>query len=749
MFELFFKYPLEAFSKGQIVLLGRWPVWVLLALLLGGAAAFAWPFLQSWTRERDFSARRLTIWLLQTATLAMLLLMLWQPALSVATLRPQQNIVAVVADDSRSMAATDNGISRREQLQKTLTQIKDLDKKFQVRLYRAGAGAERIESPQQLNAQAPSTRLGDALKQVTSEAGSLPIGAVVLLSDGADNAGGIDLPTLSEIRRFRIPIHTVGYGREKLDHDIEIVDAQLPTRVLADSRLGAQVTLKSYGYANRHVRLSVQDGGKTIASKDVTLKSDGKEQTESVIFSAGAAGIKTLQIGIEPQEAEENRNNNAITRLVSAESARPRILYIEGEPKWEFKFIRRAIEQDQSLQLTSMLRTTQNKIYRQGIETPAELEQGFPVTVEELFQYQGIVIGGVEANYFTPTQQELLKQFVDRRGGGLLWLGGRSGLADGGWERSALGDLLPVNLPDRKDTFHRDPANVELTAAGRDSLLCRLDDDPARNVDRWKKLPYLQNFQEAGVAKPGAVVLAELLPTSRGRHPLLVTQNYGRGRTAVFATAGSWRWQMSQPLEDKSHEMFWQQMLRWLVAGTQGRVISSVPQTVFADEQRIPIRVEARDKSYLPLTDGHVEATVMGPGNTNDKIQLRPDPATPGTYTADYAAVQPGSYVVETAVRRGDQEVGRDVFTFRREDGVAENFRTQQNRELLEKLASETHGKYYRPEEASRIPKEISYSEAGISIRETRDLWDMPIFFLGAILLRSSEWLLRRRWGLV
>jgi len=749
MFELLFKYPFEAFAKGQVVLLGRWPVWLLIALLLVGALAFSWPFIVSWTREREFNPRRLIVWVLQTATLAMLLLMLWQPALSVATLRPQQNIVAVVADDSRSMAAVDNGISRRDQLQQTLNQIKDLDKKFQVRLYRAGAGVERVDSARQLNAQAPSTRLGDALKQVTGEAGSLPIGAVILLSDGADNSGGIDLPTLSEIRRYRIPIHTVGFGREKPDRDIEIVDVQTPTRVLADSRLGAEVTLKSFGYANRHVRLNIQDNGKTLASKDVTLKADGKEQTESLIFSAGPAGIRTLQIGIEPQDGEENRNNNAVTRLVSAESNRPRILYIEGEPKWEFKFIRRAIELDQSLQLTTILRTTQNKIYRQGIDSPAELEQGFPVTVDELFKYQGIIIGGVEANYFTPTQQELLKQFVDRRGGGLLWLGGRSGLADGGWERSGLGDLLPVNLPDRKDTFHRDPANVELTSAGRDSLLCRLEDDPARNVDRWKKLPYLQNYQEAGTAKPGAVVLAELLPTSRGRHPLLVTENYGRGRTAVFASAGSWRWQMSQPLEDKSHEMFWQQMLRWLVAGTYGPVVSSVPRTVFADEQRIPIRVEARDKNYLPLTDGRVEATVMGPGNSNEKIELRPDPASPGIYTADYAAVQPGSYVIETAVRRGDQEIGRDMFTFRREDGVAENFRTQQNRELLEKLASETGGKYYRPDEASRIPKEISYSEAGISVRETRDLWDMPIFFIGAILLRTSEWLLRRRWGLV
>jgi hypothetical protein len=177
--------------------------------------------------------------------------------------------------------------------------------------------------------------------------------------------------------------------------------------------------------------------------------------------------------------------------------------------------------------------------------------------------------------------------------------------------------------------------------------------------------------------------------------------------------------------------------------------MSSVPKTVFADDQRIPLRVDARDKNYLALADGHVEATVTGPDNLSDRVVLQPDPTTPGIYTAEYAATRPGSYVVETMVRRGEEEVGRDVVTFRREDGVAENFHLEQNRELLEKLAAETKGKYYTPEQAGKIPEEISYSEAGISVKETRDLWDMPIFFIGALLLRSSEWLLRRKWGVV
>jgi len=750
MFEFLFKYPLAAFSRGQLLFAGRWPWWLLLLLLVGAALALAWPML----RKRSKTAPRVKpvlIWLLQTAMVAMLLVLLWQPALSVATLRPQQNVVSIVVDDSKSMGLREGGETRMDQLHRTLNQsvISDLQKKFQVRLYRIGARTERVESVDKLAASSPSTRLGDGLKEVVSEAASLPIGAVVLLSDGADNSGGIDLDTTNQIRRYRIPVHTVGFGREKPDHDIELADVQIAQRVLANSRLSAQVTFRQFGYANRRARVTLKDGEKVLASRDVVLKADGVEQSEAVTFNSGNAGVRTLQTTVEPMDGEENRANNTLTRLVTVDGSRPKILYIEGEPKWEYKFIRRAIEQDQGLQLVSMVRTTQNKFYRQGIEKQDELEQGFPATVDELFSFQGVVIGGVEANYFTPTQQELLRQFVDRRGGGVLWLGGRAGLSDGGWGASAVADLLPTVLPNRKNTFQRDPANLELTPAGRDSLICRFDEDPARNVDRWKKLPYLANFEDPGTPKPGAVVLAEFSPGGRGKFPLLVTENYGRGRTGIFATSGSWRWQMSLPVEDQTHEMFWQQLLRWLVTGTTGPVVSSLNKSVFADEQNVPLRVEVRDKNYIPTSDAQVEAHIMSPDGTSDTVPLHADAATVGLYTASWGAVKPGSYVVETVARRGENELGRDAVTFRREDGVAENFGIAQNKELLEKLSQQTGGRYWRPGELGKLANDISYSEAGISIRETRDLWDAPIFFLAALLLRSGEWLLRRKWGVV
>lgn len=752
MFDFLFKYPPTVFAKGEFVLLSRWPVWLLLAAIVASAGALGWVV---WRRKENrapgLEGRRLVaIWLLQSCLAGLVLILLWRPAISVATLKQQQNIVAVLVDDSHSMSIREEGKTRLAQAVDVLNGgvLSGLRKKFQVRIYRFGPSAERIQNLQQLGGASEATRIGDALKQIAAEGTSLPIGAVVLLSDGADNSGGIGLETISEIRRRRIPVHTIGFGREQFSRDLEVSDVVLPSRTLADSRLSAQVTFRQHGYTDREARVVVSEGGKILASQRVKLKFDGAPQTESVPFNAGVAGAKSLLISVDSLEGEENPNNNAVTRLVNVQASRPRILYLEGEPRWELKFIRRAIDEDRSLQLTSILRTTQNKIYVQGVENPKELEEGFPSKAETLFSFQGVVLGNVEASYFTPAQQELIREFVDRRGGGLLFLGGRAALADGGYAKSSFTDLLPVTLPERKGTFFRDRASVELTAAGRESLMCRLEEDPEKNVLRWKKLPELADYQEVGSPKPAALVLAELVAGGKTL-PLLVTENYGRGRTALFATGGSWRWKMLQDHADKTHQMFWQQLLRWLVAESPNPVAVSTPHQVLSDEPHVQLRAEVRDKTFLPVPDARVEARILGPGGLSDTSELTPNPVEPGVYAGEWLAEKPGSYLVEVSAKRGSEEIGRDVLTFRREDGVAENFGAEQNRELLEKLAEQTGGRYYRPEDAAKLGEEISYSEAGITTREMRDLWDMPFVFLLLILMCAGEWLLRRKCGVI
>src|SRR5271170_4801194 len=407
MFEFLFKYPPTVFAKGSFVLLGQWPVWTLAALLLLAAAGLGWVI---WSRRRSIAPtmrgpRSAVVWILQSLLVCLLLFLLWQPALSIATLRPQQNIVAVVIDDSRSMSTPEEGRSRKDQVLATLNSglLNSLKSKFQVRLYRLGDHLERIESADKLNASAPATHIGDGLKEVLADSATLPIGAVVLMSDGADNSGGIDLDTISDIKRQRIPIHTVGFGRERTAHDVELTDVQMPARSLAKSRLEAQVTFHQWGLKGEKARLVVRDSGKVLTSRDIVLQGDGNAQTETVLFNAGDAGVKNLQFSIDALPEEDNKNNNSLTRVLYVNNAKPKVLYMEGEPRWDYKFIRRAVEDDRNIDLYCVVRTTQNKLYTQvPPDAPTgELKDGFPTKVDDLFGYQGIILGSVEANYFT------------------------------------------------------------------------------------------------------------------------------------------------------------------------------------------------------------------------------------------------------------------------------------------------------------------------------------------------------------
>ena len=759
MFELLFKYPASIFHKGHFVLLTPWPLWLLGVGILAAAGLLFWHVRRN--HGMLSGARPIAIWLLETALIALLLFLLWHPALSVATLRPQQNVVAVLVDDSRSMSIADESGTRLARAQSLLNGglLKSLGDRFQVRLYKFGTDAQRIQKSLEITGTAPATRIGNTLDRVMAESSSLPLGAIVLLTDGADNAGGIDLDTVAAIRRQRIPIHTVGLGREHPERDVEVVDALLAARALPQSRLTATVTLQSYGLSGNKARLSVRDAGKVLASQDVALKGDGALQTEAITFNIGQAGPKTLEIGVDPVSGEENTLNNKISRVVNVQASKPRILYFDGEPQWEYKFVRRAMDDNPEIVVFSMERTTQNKIYRQPCPAGGcpdgfkhdekELEDGFPSKAEDLFAFQGLMLADVEAGYFTPAQQQLIHDFVDRRGGGLLFLGGRASLSDGGYANSSLADLVPTKLPAYKGTFHRDFSKVELAAAGRENILTRLDDNPERNVQRWKEIPMVADYQEVGEPKPGATTLLSVTPQSRSAMPLLVTEPYGRGRTAVFATSGSWRWKMWMAHEDKTHATFWQQMFRYLVTDAPSQVTATTPKTVLADDTRVPIRVEVRDKEYKPLSTARVQARFLAPDGSSATLELSPRPLEEGVYTGEWTAEKPGSYVVEMLAGEEQQEVGRDVLAFRREDGVAENFHTGQNRELLQKLSDQTGGKYYTSADASKLPNEISYSEAGITSRETRDLWDMPVIFLLALGIRASEWTLRRKWGVV
>jgi hypothetical protein len=275
------------------------------------------------------------------------------------------------------------------------------------------------------------------------------------------------------------------------------------------------------------------------------------------------------------------------------------------------------------------------------------------------------------------------------------------------------------------------------------------------NERMWAELPDLADFQTLGEPKPGAETL--LQAEFQGRTaPLLVEQHYGLGHSYVLATGGTWRWQMQLPHEDQKHETFWRQLLQAAATTAPQPVTLTSERVFYGDESAVTLRAEVRDKNYRPATDATVSLEVsdgLGPPTT---VEMTPVAGERGLYEASYETGHTGIFRFEAvATTAGDgaadgavaEELGRARFAVRREDGVVEHYRVQQNRPLLERLSAATGGRYFAVNDVSRLPEAVSFSEAGSVERQVLDLWNIPLAFLILLLLKSGEWLVRLYWG--
>jgi uncharacterized membrane protein len=459
-----------------------------------------------------------------------------------------------------------------------------------------------------------------------------------------------------------------------------------------------------------------------------------------------------LKFALDALPGETNVINNSRMRPMEVPEQRRHILYIEGEPRWEYKFIRRAIDENPAVRVASLLKTTPNKFYRQGVESPDELVNGFPTEELELFRYDALMIGSFEAAALTPAQHDMIREFVSRRGGSLLMLGGRRGITDGGWGPTSVAEVLPVRLPELDaPSFVREPAQAMLTPAGLLSAMTRLEAEDQANRAAWEGLPSLADFQTLGELKPGADTLLEARFGADTR-PLLVHQRYGAGNAYVLATGGTWRWQMQLPHQDQRHETFWRQFLQAAATTAPQPVTLTSDRVFYGDESTVLLRAEVRDKSYQPASSAAVTLEVsdgLGPPTT---VDMTPVAGERGVYEAAYETTHAGVFRFEAvATTPGEaetpEELGRARFAVRRDDGVIEHYRVAQNRPLLERLAAATGGTYFAVGDVSRLPEAVSFSEAGSVERQVLDLWNIPLAFLLLLLLKSGEWLVRLYWG--
>lgn len=743
MFPLLFKYSPYAYSAGELSFASAWPLWLLGALIAVGAVAFAVSLL----RQRHLNWwKRVVIGSLQTLLLATVLIMLWQPVLLVERVRDRENVVAVVMDGSASMAHGDGEQSRLQESVAALQggPLDALRKSFGVRLFSFAGPVQTLKQLDEIPPPGPQTRIGDALNTVLQTGATTPLSGIVLISDGGENGGTLSEERLVQLASFGVPVHAVGVGPEVVTNDLELDSITLADSATPGEVLNAEVSIRHS--AKGKTRLRVYDGEKLLAATEVDLSADAGITTRTIPVPAGDPGVRDLRFTLDPLEGERNTINNTRTHVMDVTPRRRNILYIEGEPRWEYKFIRRAAETDTSLRLASLVRATPNRYYRQGVENAEELSGGFPKTPEELFAYDGIVIGSFEATALSREQHETLKNFVDRRGGGLLMLAGRDGLSDGGWGLVPVAQALPAELaPSGSKTFALTTAKAVLTDYGAESPITRFDDDATKNAKAWNEMPPVGDLQPLGKLKPGAIVLLDAKAGNR-QVPLLVWEHYGRGTTYMLATGSTWRWKMRLPHQDQRHFTFWRQLLHAVAADAPPRLSITTGEKVFDDQRRVPLNAEIRNEKFEPVNDATVAVTVAADDGTTMQVQMVPSGQGDGRYTAAVEAPSTGLYRVSMTAKARDKDLGSLETHFRRNDGVVEHFGTQQNRPLLQRIADSTGGRYWQLDQLGDLPEAMRYSKAGIVERQTLDLWNLPALFLLLLLLKMGEWLLRLRW---
>ncbi|HVR28099.1 MAG TPA: glutamine amidotransferase [Thermoanaerobaculia bacterium] len=755
LFELLFKYPPPTFSSGSLRFSPSWLLLAAAAALLVAAVPGLWRY---WRQGRGWARLLVAARLLLLAVVA---LCLARPMLVLRTAVPQESFVGVLVDDSRSMTIADAQQLPRGEAALRLLGVEGgnllgaLGERFKVRLFSFAGDVRRVSTPEELRFQGASSRLGSALVRGADELDAVPLAGLVVLTDGADNSGEPFEDAVLELKSRGVPVYAVGLGSERFDRDIQLSRVEAPRRVLRGSSLMVEVTLEQTGYAGEVVDLEVMDDGRIVSSEKVRFPATGEAVVARVSFKADQGGARRFQFRTAPQRGEAVAENNRRRALIQVDDRTAKVLYFEGEPRFELKFLRRAVADDGNLQLVILQRTAENRFSRYELDHERELEGGFPITREELFRYDGLILGSIEASFFTHDQLRTIAEFVSERGGGFMMIGGRRAFSEGGWSGTPVADLLPVVLAPALGGGEGEPffaqLRVELTPWGRSHPALQLADTEEASLAVWQGLPQVSTFNPLTQVKAGATSLlvgnGEGLP---GEQVVLAYQRYGRGKSLAWTIHDSWHWQMHADVavDDQSHQTLWRQLLRWLVSYVPAPVEVHAASDIVAPGDRVEIRAEVRDQKFLPVNNAIVSATVRSPGGEETTVPLDWTVEKDGEYVGGFAAAEEGLHQIRVDGRTRTHDLGRGVAWVDIASLEEELYDAELRRAWLERLATETKGRYYRPETAHRMVDDLTLGTEGSTLLERRDLWDMPIVFLLLVVLLAAEWGARRRLGL-
>lgn len=726
------------------VTLPWWGYATIAAACLGVAwATYASARVDTRTRTGLTTLRAVVLLLLAAAVL--------RPVRVVPPVGARDRLVPILVDVSRSMRIADaQGPAR---LQRALQAARDLDATLaasvRTETWAFGDGATR-RALDDMQASAGRSDLDGALAAVADHYRGRPLAGIVVLSDGGDTAA----PRQGTPAAVPVPVFTVGVGEPRVTRDREIVGITAGEPRLADSTIDVQVSAVSTGFGTQPLDLTLTANGRPVDVRRVPVV-DGAPVSAVFTVSPDPAVPTVYRVEVPVAPGEIANENNSRSVLVEPPGRPRRLLIIEGAPGYEHTFLKRALARDASLDVDSVIRKGQNDDGRPTFFVQAAasrataLAAGFPKTRADLFAYDALVFGNVEASFFTREQLDLTAAFVAARGGGLLVLGGRSFEREG-LSGTPIDEVLPVDMADRRPSVARASTDtpgsaVQLTADGATHPATRAGATAEDAKRRWAALPPLAAIAQVGGPRAGAQVLATAGTTDP--RPLVAVQRYGQGRTMVFAGEASWRWRMMLPAADTSYDTIWRQLVRWLARGSL-EPVSIVGMGSPSPGTSDPVSVLVRDREYRPVGDAEVQLTITGPSGDERRVTATLADAADGRYEAPVRFADAGVYRLAADARRGGDALGGGERVVLAGGADPEMADPRLNEAVLQRLAARSGGLYVRPDGVSAIPPKLATPAVVDGPPELRDLWHGVWNLLAVIALLATEWTWRRRVGL-
>jgi len=526
----------------------------------------------------------------------------------------------------------------------------------------------------------------------------------------------------------------------------------------------------------------------------LTFRFQLRPETPGLCFYRLAVRAKNELTSAPPREQTDEATlaNNSTVLVVDRGRGPYRILYVAGRPNWEFKFLNRAVSEDEQLQLVGLIRVarrepkfnflgrpgeTSNPLFRGfGNQAPEEVERydqpvlirlntwddlelraGFPSVAEDLYSYHAIIVDDLEAEFFTPDQAALLQKYVSERGGGFLMLGGMECFQEGKYQRTPIGDMLPVYLDRTEESAPSGTLRLNLTPEGWLQPWSRLRDNETAEKARLQAMAPFHVLNPVREVKPGASVMATVSDGAGKVWPALIVQRFGRGRTAALTIGDIWHWGLHDAEAHRDMDKGWRQLMRWLVNEVPNRVELTVHSQSSSDTAGVGLQVRVRDPKFQPLDNASVTLEiqpVMSDSSTSAsnqvlRLQAEASVSEPGLYETSYVPRWTGGYKASASVTNAEgAEVGRAEAGWST-DLAAEEFRSlTPNTALLESIARKTGGEIVPADKLDQFARSLPHKHVPITESWTFPLWHTPAMFGFALACFLSEWGLRRWKGM-